>query len=74
MNAETVLKMQGWDLEKSIAWFYEHKDDDEYYKKCFETDNEDNTNIQGKSFVSYPQHSLKIWYVYYCQVTTFLDF
>ena len=52
--AEWILKKQSWDLEKAITWYYQHKNDTENYKRCFEAEIEDNTNIQGKSFVSDP--------------------
>ena len=37
--AESVLQEQDWDLDKAIAWFNEHKDDDEE-KGFLETEDE----------------------------------
>ena len=49
-NAEWLLEKEGWNLDSAIAWFYEHKDDDEE-KKYFETEIEDDTEEQGKFLI-----------------------
>ena len=49
-NAEWVLEEQGWDLDKALAWFYEHKDDEEE-REYFETEMEEDEERQGKYIV-----------------------
>ena len=49
-NAEWLLEKEGWNLDSAIAWFYEHKDDDEE-KKYFKTEIEDDTEEQGKFLI-----------------------
>ena len=49
-NAEWLLKKEGWNLDSAIAWFYEHKDDDEE-KEYFEAEVEEDTEEQGKFLI-----------------------
>ena len=51
-NAQWLLEKEGWNLDSAIAWFYAHKDDEEW-KDYFEAEIEDNTEKQGKSSESY---------------------
>ena len=43
--AEWILKKVDWNLDRATAWFYEHKNDDEY-KDGLKTEDELN-KIQG---------------------------
>ena len=49
-NAEWLLEEERWNLDSAIAWFYEHKDDDDK-KEYFETEIEEGTEEQGKFLI-----------------------
>ena len=50
-NAGVILQQNGWNLDKAIAWFYEHKNNDEYRHRL-KTKNGGNTEKQGNYDVS----------------------
>ena len=50
-NAGVILQENGWNLDKAIAWFYEHKNDDEYRRRL-KTKNGGNTEKHGNYDIS----------------------
>ena len=57
--AGVVLQENGWNLDKAIAWFHEHKNDDEYRHRL-KTENEGNAEEHGNNDVS----KFKLFLVY----------
>ena len=57
--AEVVLQENGWNFDKAIAWFHEHKNDDKYRIRL-KKDCEGNTEKYGKYDVS----KFKLFLVY----------
>ena len=46
-NAKWILEEQNWDLEKALAWFYEHKDDEENLEYFGTEEDEESEENQG---------------------------
>ena len=46
-QAQDILEDEDWDLDSSIDWFHQHKDDDEW-KEWLKTEDECNLEQTGK--------------------------